>query len=305
MTERNAIVLGRHWLDRDTELAFVTRSIAGAASRCGPVSVLVPGPSGRREPDGAFDLEAIGTRRGAPMARRASRPTEVVVVDDLTPELAALLSRVDTRRCSTSRRRSASPIRHGAAVPLVDARRARSACYVPINPLAELHRHHGFGFTGYQLVLSDRFWCPPGAATRRRLAQLSLPRRRRGRRRGRRRVGLEGSGAAGDGARSTPEWTSGDWSRTPTSASTSLRDATLPANASRPSASARRSSCPSTRGRRRCTRERGAARRSATRASCSRPPGRCGSRPTGPRPPPQDGTTPMPDSAIRWRSLHA
>ena len=28
--------------------------------------------------------------------------------------------------------------------------------HVPVNPLAELHRHHGFGFTGYQLVLSDR-----------------------------------------------------------------------------------------------------------------------------------------------------
>ena len=28
--------------------------------------------------------------------------------------------------------------------------------YVPVNPLACLHRHHGFGFTGYQLVLSDR-----------------------------------------------------------------------------------------------------------------------------------------------------
>ena len=27
--------------------------------------------------------------------------------------------------------------------------------HVPVNPLARLHRHHGFGFTGYQLVLSD------------------------------------------------------------------------------------------------------------------------------------------------------
>jgi glycosyltransferase involved in cell wall biosynthesis len=28
--------------------------------------------------------------------------------------------------------------------------------YVPVNPMAERHRHHGFGFTGYLLVLSGR-----------------------------------------------------------------------------------------------------------------------------------------------------
>ena len=27
--------------------------------------------------------------------------------------------------------------------------------YVPVNPLAAKHRHHGFGFTGYVLILSD------------------------------------------------------------------------------------------------------------------------------------------------------
>jgi hypothetical protein len=32
--------------------------------------------------------------------------------------------------------------------------------HVPVNPLAQLHRHHGFGFTGYQLVLSDRSGTP-------------------------------------------------------------------------------------------------------------------------------------------------
>jgi hypothetical protein len=32
--------------------------------------------------------------------------------------------------------------------------------HVPVNPLAQLHRHHGFGFTGYQLVLSDRAGIP-------------------------------------------------------------------------------------------------------------------------------------------------
>ncbi len=36
-----------------------------------------------------------------------------------------------------------------------------------MNPLAQLHRHHGFGFTGYQLVLSDGSGSaerPPAAA---------------------------------------------------------------------------------------------------------------------------------------------
>ncbi len=28
--------------------------------------------------------------------------------------------------------------------------------HIPINPLAAAHRHNGFGFTGYMLVLSGR-----------------------------------------------------------------------------------------------------------------------------------------------------
>ena len=43
MRQPVAVVVASHWLDRQSELAFVTRSIAGAATRCGPVSVLVPG----------------------------------------------------------------------------------------------------------------------------------------------------------------------------------------------------------------------------------------------------------------------
>ena len=71
------------------------RSIAGAATRCGPVSVLVPGPFGRREPDGAFDLDAIGPV--GELRWPAGLPSDrTVVVDELTPELATLLSGVGT-----------------------------------------------------------------------------------------------------------------------------------------------------------------------------------------------------------------
>ncbi len=46
------------------------------------------------------------------------------------------------------------------AIPSIDV-------YVPVNQLAALHRHHGFGFTGYHLVLSGRpevSGAPPPAA---------------------------------------------------------------------------------------------------------------------------------------------
>ncbi len=94
MRDPVAVVLASHWLDRQSELAFVTRSIAGAATRCGPVAVLVPGEPGRREADGAFDLEGIGSLRGARVARGA--PTDPsVIVDELTPAAVTLLARTE------------------------------------------------------------------------------------------------------------------------------------------------------------------------------------------------------------------
>jgi len=84
----------------------------------------------------------------------------VVIVDELTPELAGLLSRVSPNAVLflTSSAdapdpawRRLHPVRTEDRGPLcpIDV-------YVPVNPLAELHRHHGFGFTDYTLVLSDR-----------------------------------------------------------------------------------------------------------------------------------------------------
>ena len=87
-----AVVVGRRWLEPRSELAFATRSLAGAASRCGPVAVLVPGDLRQLEPDGAFDLQGLGFVEGLqwPDALPNDRP---VIVDELTSEIAALLAR--------------------------------------------------------------------------------------------------------------------------------------------------------------------------------------------------------------------
>ena len=60
--ERGTLILGRHWKEAGSERSFVTRSLAGAASRSGPVAVIVPAIAGPSEPDGAFDLFGAGIR---------------------------------------------------------------------------------------------------------------------------------------------------------------------------------------------------------------------------------------------------
>ncbi len=158
------IVVGCHWRDRRSELAFVTRSLAGAASRCARVSVLAPGAVGSREPDGAFDLEGMGT------IGHLSWPDGLalagaVVVDELTPEVTALLSGGDPDAAFflSSLSDGADPL-PWRRMHLVQAGEDDPSpwvnVHVPVNPLAQLHRHHGFGFTGYQLVLSDRAGTP-------------------------------------------------------------------------------------------------------------------------------------------------
>ncbi len=161
-----AVVLGSRWLDRRSELAFVTRSVAGAATRYGAVPVLVPGNPGGREADGAFDLEGIGTQ-GALRWPDDLDPHTTVIVDDLTPEIANLLagsgpSAVLFLAGSTRELRPAWRRIHlvGGDHPV--------GVHVPVNRLAQRQRHHGFGFTGYLLVLSDpagpQGELPPAAA---------------------------------------------------------------------------------------------------------------------------------------------
>ncbi len=147
-----SVIVSTHWRVRHAELSFVTRSIAEAASRYGPVSVLVPGPFGQREPDGAFDLDTMGPV-GELRWPRVVPSDRTVVVDELTPELAALLVDVDPEQVLylTSSVDNPDPAWRRLH-PVSDSLNV----YVPVNRQAERHRHHGFGFTGYVLVLSDR-----------------------------------------------------------------------------------------------------------------------------------------------------
>jgi hypothetical protein len=159
-----AVVVGCHWLENRSELAFVTRSIAGAASRSGPVAVLVPGDRGRRA-DGAFDLEGVGPLGELEWPDGLTIQT-TVIVDDLTPEVAALLAQVAPQSVQflSDTVGTANPawrrlLLVGGHDPI--------GVHVPVNRLAEQHRHHGFGFTDYLLVLSDRTGAhedPPAAA---------------------------------------------------------------------------------------------------------------------------------------------
>jgi hypothetical protein len=89
-----------------------------------------------------------------------------VIVDDLTAEVAALLAQVGPRavRFLSDAEGTADPAWHRLA--LVGGHDPVGV-HVPVNRLAEQHRHHGFGFTDYLLVLSDRAGAhddPPAAA---------------------------------------------------------------------------------------------------------------------------------------------
>lgn len=164
MSRPAAVMVSCHWLERRSELAFVTRSIAGAASRCGPVAVLVPGDPGRRA-DGAFDLEGLGTLGALQWPENLSMQT-TVIVDDLTTEVAALLPDVDPQAVRFLSNTVEPADTAWRRLPLVGDEDPVGV-HVPINRLAEQHRHHGFGFTGYLLVLGDRTGDhegPPAAA---------------------------------------------------------------------------------------------------------------------------------------------
>ena len=78
-----------------------------------------------------------------------------VIVDELTPEIAELLARNGPRTVFAVSGGSRGTSRLAAA-GLVDGDEGSRTVgvHVPVNPLAEQHRHHGFGFTGYLLVLS-------------------------------------------------------------------------------------------------------------------------------------------------------
>ena len=72
-----AVVMGCHWLDRQSELAFVTRSLAGAAaSRAARSPSWSRATRAEREADGVFDLQGMGGPErcgGRTMCRRTRR----------------------------------------------------------------------------------------------------------------------------------------------------------------------------------------------------------------------------------------
>ena len=167
MSARTTVVLSRHWHTPRSELGFVARSLAGAATRIGTVAVLAPGPAGTRSADGAFDVEGFGVQA---VHWPDDLPSDcVVLVDDLTPDIADLLDQVSQRDVLyvTADHR---PDNHSwRQLRLVgEAGPGLVRVYVPVNHLAERHRHNGFGFTGYELVLAgsnpDGDALPPEAA---------------------------------------------------------------------------------------------------------------------------------------------
>lgn len=168
----SVVVLSSSWDHPSTELAFVTRAIAGALSRSSPVMVVTRLPAGSIVPDGAFDVVGIGaTDSNWPDPAAATRtpsfdPNAVWIVDDPSAGACALLNAFGNATTALSITASASLDSELRQVPLTSARAPANevlGMLVPVNPLAVAHRHTGLGFTGYVLVLTDRPAAPPVA----------------------------------------------------------------------------------------------------------------------------------------------
>jgi len=168
-TDRTTLFLSRAWKASESELSFVTRSVAGAASRTSQVTVVVPAPSGPTEADGAFDLfgTGVGPDGSWPSPPEAAWPAALpsdttIIVDELDHPTVSLLearaseSIVRTISPPVGDQSSISSLRFTGAPEDADV----IGLHVPINPLAATHRHNGLGFTGYLLVLSDRVGAP-------------------------------------------------------------------------------------------------------------------------------------------------
>jgi hypothetical protein len=159
VNECNIVVVGCHWHRSHNELSFITRSLAGAASRWANLTVLTDGPDLTLSADGAFDVLQIG--EAGSYRWPGSVPSDcIVIVDDLTEEIADLLLRVDPRSVFyvvSSHEPSDPSWQRISLVRNASPTENFVKMYAPVNPHAALHRHNGFGFTGYHLVLSGRF----------------------------------------------------------------------------------------------------------------------------------------------------
>jgi len=155
VSPQTTVILSRHWHDPLAELGFVARALAGAATRIGAVAVVVPGPAGTLRADGAFDVEGIGDE---PLRWPDDVRTDcITLVDELTRDVARLLLETSQRRVLFVA--ADGPPDDPAWRPLRlvgEGDPGLVQVHVPVNRLAERHRHNGFGFTGYELVLAGR-----------------------------------------------------------------------------------------------------------------------------------------------------
>src|SRR5580704_11044413 len=94
----STLVLSRHWHDTSSEISFVIRSLAGAASRLGRITICTPGAPGPASPDGGFDVIAIGTGITTPWPAPdvvawpvAAEPISVIIVDEMDDSCRAML----------------------------------------------------------------------------------------------------------------------------------------------------------------------------------------------------------------------
>jgi hypothetical protein len=154
MSDPTTIVVGLHWHEDQSEVAFITRSLAGALSRVSDVAVLAPGPVGSRQPDGAFDVVGMGQEGRYDVAAATLPRDSGAIVDDVSPEVVGLLSQLMPASVwYLSSTVELTPT--WRQLRLVGEQAFPAGTYVRVNRAAEEHRHHGFGFTDYVLVLSD------------------------------------------------------------------------------------------------------------------------------------------------------
>lgn len=105
-------------------------------------------------PDGLFDVQGIGADHALRWPD-AVPVNALVVVDDLTDAVDDLLVRAGVPAASylTPQEAERGSTRQWIHVGAGDGSPLLSP-YVPVSEVATRHRHRGFGFTGYQLVLA-------------------------------------------------------------------------------------------------------------------------------------------------------